>query len=84
MKRVNNHFFALYLQLPSPQSVLSYRCSPIHPDDDTLLIGRHFPIDVDTLLNEEQHGHGCHEGEDGVQDDTKDIQLWREKLNDNK
>lgn len=57
----------------------SYRCSPIHPDDDTLLIGRHFPIDVDTLLDEDQHGHGRHEGEHRVQDDAKDVQVWRER-----
>lgn len=57
----------------------SYRCCPINPDDNTLLVGWHFSVDVDTFLYEDKHGHRCHESEYGVQDDAKDIQLWRER-----
>lgn len=57
----------------------SHRRCPIHPDDDALLIRRHFPVDVDTLLDEDQHGHRRHEGEDGVEDDAKDVQVWRQR-----
>lgn len=36
-------------------------------------------VDVDTLLQIDQHGHCRHEGERRVQDDAKDVQLWRER-----
>lgn len=36
-------------------------------------------VDVDTLLQIDQHGHCCHEGKCRVQDDAKDVQLWRER-----
>lgn len=51
-------------------------CCSVHPDDDTLLVGGNFPVDVNTLLDVEQHGHQGHEGEDGVEDDPKKIQLY--------
>lgn len=59
----------------------SYRCCPIHPDDDTLLVGRHLLVDVDALLQEDQHGNGSHEGEHRVQDEAKHVKPWKWKQN---
>lgn len=72
VNNISSSFFLKFFQR------YSYRCCPIHPDDHTLLIGRHFSVDVDTLLYEDEHGDRRHEGEHRVQDDAKDVQLWRE------
>lgn len=58
---------------------LSYRRCPVHPDDRALLITGHFPIDVNTLLKIYKHGYQGHEGEEGVQQDAKLVQLWKER-----
>lgn len=54
----------------------SYRRRPVHPDRHALLVGGHFLVDVDALLEEDEHGHGRHEGEHRVQGDAEDVQLW--------
>lgn len=55
----------------------SYRRCAVHPDDHALLIGRHLLVDVDALLQEDQHGRRSHEGEHRVQDEAKHVQLWK-------
>lgn len=59
----------------------SYRRGAIHPDDHTLLFGRHLLVDVDALFQEDQHGHSSHEGEHRVQDEAEHVQLWKWQQN---
>lgn len=49
------------------------RSRSVHPDDDALLLGGDFFVDINALLDVNQHGHGRHECEDRVQDDSKNV-----------
>lgn len=53
----------------------SYRRCPVDPNDHVLLPGWHLLVDVDTLLQVDEHGHERHEGEHGVQDEAEDVQI---------
>lgn len=63
------------MHFSSRESSLTHRSGSVHPDDGALLVGGNFPVDVNTLLNVEQHGHHGHEGERGVKQDPEDIEL---------
>lgn len=49
------------------------RSGSVHPDDDALLVCGHFFVDVNTLLDVNDHRHSRHECEDCVEDDSKNV-----------
>lgn len=71
--------FQLVLELAAYHNIRigpnAYRCCTIYPDDGCLFGVRQIFINIDTLLQvQQQRDHG-HEGEHGVQANSKHIQL---------